>query len=61
MTQDCVQQIIWQECGSLALEVYSLGFDLKKLAREVRKVGYGKRVDSLVAERIEEVVDGNVQ
>jgi integrase len=58
VTPDRIAQIVGHERGSLALDRYSGGVDITKLAREVKKVTFGSRVDSLVTERIVEMVEG---
>ncbi len=55
VTVDRIAQVVGHERGSLALDVYSAGVDLKKLAKDVRKVTFGSPVDSAVSARIEEL------
>jgi hypothetical protein len=57
VTPDRIAQLVGHERGSMALDVYSAGVDIKKLARDAGKVTVGKRVDALVAERIVGIVN----
>lgn len=61
VVQDRIQQIIGHEHGSLALDVYSDGIELKRLAKDVKKVTFGKQVDTLVSARIKELTKGKAE